>query len=149
MKNFILIAFILFFSFQGFSQKMDRRERIKALKTAFITEKLELSKTEAEKFWPIYNTYQEQEHTIRNQYRDLFSNKDVAQLSENEADKAIKTLNDLDKSRLSLKENYMKDLKKVLSSKKILMLKIAEDEFNKKMFEEFKRRHNRDEDKGE
>ena len=149
MKNFILIAFITFFSFQGFSQNMDRRERIKALKTAFITEKLDLNKTEAEKFWPIYNTYQEKEHKIRNQYKELYKDKDMTKLSETQADKVVKTLLELDQSRLNLKETYIGDLKKVLSSKKILMLKMAEDEFNKKMFEEFKRRHNNEDNKGE
>lgn len=149
MKNFILIAFIALFSFQSFSQKMDRRERIKALKTAFITEKLDLTKSEAEKFWPIYNTFQEKEHDIRNQFRELVKNQDVAKLSETEAENTIRKLMDLEKSKLTLRDNYTKDLKKVISAKKILMLKVAEDEFNKKMFEEFKRRHNKEDDKGE
>ena len=38
-------------------------------------------------------------------------------------------------------ENFIKDLQKVLPAKKIIKLKIAEDEFNKKMFEEYKKRN--------
>ena len=149
MKNFLLIAFIALFSLQSFSQEMDRRERIKALKTAFITEKLDLTKTEAEKFWPIYNTFQEKEHDIRNQYRQLVKGQDVSTLTETDAERTMNKLMDLEKTKLSLKDNYLKDLNKVISAKKILMLKVAEDEFNKKMFEEFKRRHNKQDEKGE
>lgn len=145
MKNLVLIALIFFFGLNGFSQNSDRKERIKALKTAFITEKLNLSKVEAESFWPVYNTFQEQEHQIRSQYKESFKDKDMSKLSESEADQVIKTLANLDESRLKLKENYIRDLRKIMSSKKILTLKMAEDEFNKKMFEEFKRRHNREE----
>jgi hypothetical protein len=34
-----------------------RQEKIQALKIAFITQKLKLTPAEAEKFWPVYNQY--------------------------------------------------------------------------------------------
>ncbi len=61
MKKILLI--ILFFP-SGFSalfaqeRNEDNLEKIKALKIAFITQKLNLSAEEAEKFWPIYNQYE-------------------------------------------------------------------------------------------
>ena len=35
-------------------------EKVQALKIAFITQKLQLTSAEAEKFWPVYNQYTEE-----------------------------------------------------------------------------------------
>src|SRR5690606_1178834 len=40
------------------SQEKQDWEKIKSLKVAFITEKLELTPKEAQSFWPIYNEHQ-------------------------------------------------------------------------------------------
>src|SRR6478609_7163460 len=59
MKNKITYILLFLLSIQfGFSQKNDaRKEQIKSLKIAFISQKLALTSDEAEKFWPIYNKY--------------------------------------------------------------------------------------------
>lgn len=63
MKKILPIVFIIFFSglspvkaqqFNGDS----KAEKIQALKIAFITQKLQLTPDEAQKFWPVYNQYQ-------------------------------------------------------------------------------------------
>ena len=69
-KYFGQAALILLFycaGFNAYAQEHNKHERIKALKVSFITEKLELSATEAEKFWPIYNTYDSQIHDLRHE----------------------------------------------------------------------------------
>ena len=57
MKRLLLIL-ILTLSFNSFAQEKDRHERIKALKIAFITERLQFTEIEAQKFWPIYNAFE-------------------------------------------------------------------------------------------
>ena len=42
-------------------------ERVQALKVAFITKQLNLTSDEAEKFWPIYNDYQDKRDAVRKQ----------------------------------------------------------------------------------
>ena len=56
MKRF-LILLVLCSSLSISAQKKDRHEHIKALKVPFLTEELNLTPAEAEKFWPIYNVY--------------------------------------------------------------------------------------------
>ena len=58
-KSLIIVALILFAISSVFAQKMNR-QKIKLLKTAFISEAIDLKPNEAEKFWPIYNLYMEQ-----------------------------------------------------------------------------------------
>lgn len=146
MKTIITIL-LVFLSLQSFSQEDGRRERIKALKVAYLTEQLELSTTEAQKFWPVYNAFEEQEHKLRKENYSKRKDTDVESLSETDAKKMIEDMISTEKKKLELRETFIKDLQKILSSKKILKLKIAEDQFNKRMFEEFKKR--RDSRKGQ
>lgn len=139
MRN-ITIAILLFVALNSFSQNNDRKERIKALKVAYLTEQLELSKTEAQLFWPVYNAFDEQEHAFRKENYSKRKETNVESLSEQEAKKMIDDMLSNEKKKYELRENFIKELQQILSSKKIIKLKIAEDEFNKKMFEEYKKR---------
>ena len=64
MKH-ILILFLLIAT----TASAQRGDKIKAYKTAFLTESLELTSDEAEKFWPIYNAHEEKLRTLRKQER--------------------------------------------------------------------------------
>ena len=136
----LLITLLFLVSYNNFAQDNDRRERIKALKVAYITEQLELSKTEAEQFWPVYNTFEEQEHKLKKESYNKRKNLNIESISEDDAKKIIDEMVISEAKKQTLHQNFIKDLQKILPSKKIIKLKIAEDEFNKKMFEEYKKR---------
>lgn len=58
MKNILLIITIFLSSITLQAQDgATKKEKIQALKIAFITQKLELTSDEAQKFWPVYNRY--------------------------------------------------------------------------------------------
>ena len=145
MKRIVtLIALILFSSLtfaQGFKEK---REKIKALKVAYITEKLSLTSDEAQKFWPIYNAFDDKEFEIRhNKMRKIVKQIDsdwFESISEKEAQNLISQMESYDDELHSLKKKYIQDLQKVISSKKIILLKKSEDEFNRKLLREFRER---------
>lgn len=60
MKQFLLI-FCLFLGVGMVSYAQDNDGgRIQALKIAYLTKKLNLSPEEAQKFWPVYNKYEEE-----------------------------------------------------------------------------------------
>lgn len=60
MKHLLLIVAFLTGTLAVNAQDnhKERSEKIQALKIAFITQKLELSTEEAQKFWPVYNRYE-------------------------------------------------------------------------------------------
>ncbi|WP_066224866.1 Spy/CpxP family protein refolding chaperone [Formosa haliotis] len=140
MKKQYIILLLTLFSLQAFSQ--NKGEKIKTLKIAFITEKLNLTKAEAQKFWPVYNAYETENNTLRNAMREQRKATDINNLSETEAKTKLKTMlaNNDEKHRLF--NEYIKDLQGILPAKKIILLKKSEDEFKNKMFEEYKKRHN-------
>ncbi len=53
----ILLFLTLFVGISYICAAQPPREKIKALKIAYITKELNLTSAEAEKFWPVYNEY--------------------------------------------------------------------------------------------
>jgi Skp family chaperone for outer membrane proteins len=143
MKKTILILSFILLSISSFSQ--DRHEKIKALKTAYITEHLDLTKAEAEKFWPIYNTFEEEKVALKKEAHEDRKEIDVENLTEAQANVMLAEMKTLNNRRNEIYNNLITDLQKVISAKKIVLLKKAEDDFNKKMFEEYRKRHRTEE----
>ncbi|MFC4721267.1 hypothetical protein ACFO5O_02955 [Geojedonia litorea] len=146
MKKLIVLA--CFFTFTAFVNAQDkgRGERIKALKVAFITERLELSENEAQKFWPIYNSFEESYHKLRKQAYDKRKKENLESLSEEEAKTLLTEMSVIENQKHKLREQFTKDLLKAIPAKKIILLKATEDAFNKRMFEEYKKRRQKKEE---
>ncbi|RXG27203.1 hypothetical protein SAMN02745246_03391 [Leeuwenhoekiella marinoflava DSM 3653] len=146
MKN-IIILLILGLSLSLNAQKKDRHEHIKALKVPFLTEELELTPAEAEKFWPIYNVYDNAMNDLRTRERDLFQEKfsesgSKNNLSETEAKKLMTEYNDIIKRKYQLESELMNNLTQKLPASKMVFLPEAEHKFGKKLWEEYKKRKN-------
>lgn len=139
MKKNILLIVLIFLGITSFAQ--DKHEKIKVLKTAYITEQLNLTKAEAEKFWPIYNKFEEDKNALKSEgYRDR-KEIDFKKLTEAEANAMLVEMKALNSRRNEIYTNLITDLQKVISAKKIVQLKKAEDDFKQKMFEEYRKRH--------
>jgi len=63
-KTLKVLILTLFVSASVFAQRPDR-EKIKVLKIAHITEQLDLTKVEAQKFWPIYNAHEDARNKLQ------------------------------------------------------------------------------------
>lgn len=140
MKKLIPIL-ILFISFSAFAQRGEQiEERIKAQKIAFISDKLQLTSEEAQQFWPIYNAFEAKVDKIKNE--DLRSIKQEIRrgnVSDKRADELLADLLEAESKMHEAKLQLVKDLKEVISSKKIMQLKAAEDQFNRVLIERLKK----------
>ena len=142
MKKITIILFVLLTSWSAFSQDSDKRERIRSLKVAFITERLALTQTEAQKFWPIYNAYETEKDTQRRLGYE--KRKQISEdITEAQARIMLYDLIKFERSRENSRIDFIENLlnQKVLPAKKILQLKTTEDEFNRKMLQEYRKRH--------
>lgn len=134
-KNLIITLFVL-----SIGSAFAQHEKIKALKTAHITTELNLSSSEAEKFWPIYNTSQKKTHQLRKQLRGIHKKLDdrFDSISEKEADHILNTTTGL-QNKMHLEKNALTEqLKHILPAKKIIQLQKAEDQFNRKLLKKFR-----------
>jgi hypothetical protein len=136
MKN-ILIIFTLIFTLTSFAQ---RNERVKALKIAFITERLELNSSEAQKFWPVYNAIETKKEALRKQGRQMRKGLSFESLDDSGAKVLLQKMLALEDKKNQLQIEQVNSLLEVIPAKKVLLLKVVEDQFNKRMMEEIKKR---------
>ncbi len=142
MKNRYYLLFIvltLVATHNSFSQ--EKRAQIKAAKVAFITNELNLSSGEAEKFWPILNAFEEKQQDIRKSkikgFRDR-KDSDLDKLSEKDAAAIIADMEKNEDELHSNRKKLISSLKGILPSVKILKLKKAEEEFSRKLLRQYK-----------
>ncbi len=118
------------------------REKIRTLQIAYFTEQLELTSSEAQEFWPVYNKLTQQRRNSEKQKRKLLKNieADFDSLTEEETREHISTLQAIDMMQTNLDATYSSQLIEIIGAKRYLLLKKAEQDFKRKMLEEFKNR---------
>ena len=138
MNKLLLILFILFTTL-SYGQR-GNKEKIKSLKVAFITDRLELTSKEAQQFWPVYNKFEEQREDLRQKERTAVRDKirNAAELTEDEAVQLLTQFISFKERAEILDTSYLNELKKVLSSKKTLLLLSAEEEFKRHLIKQYR-----------
>lgn len=148
MKNMIFVFLLLTASV--YSQE-NKYERIKALKTAYITEQLALTPSEAEKFWPVYNSYDEKFHNLRHRKREGIYQQlhlGIENLSDEEANKLIDESLAIETDQLEYQKQMIAALRKVISPKKIIGLRKAEDDFKRELLDRYRQGKGKSEEQG-
>jgi glycosylphosphatidylinositol transamidase (GPIT) subunit GPI8 len=146
MKKIITLALItLFTGTIGNAQQRMNREKIDLLKTSYITDVLNLSPAEAEKFWPVYNLYtdkiQNLKRELQNNFRtNLNSDSSIETISEVKAKEILENFIQLEKQIATTEIEMIRALEKVLSAKKTLLLQKAERNFNQRILQEYGQR---------
>lgn len=142
MKYFFLLFSFIVYNQSINAQEDERFDRIEAILVAHITKALDLSKEEAEKFWPIFNVFSKKEFELRANQRKLVRSLNAKM--ETLTDKDIAEFNSkLDKLRDDLYKNeadLYKQLKGVITEKKILKLKIARENFQKHLLQQLRQK---------
>jgi len=69
MKNFYFIIFFIFScTYICIGQPPGGGQKLEAIKIAYITQQLNLTPAEAQRFWPVYNSYLNEVKAARNTY---------------------------------------------------------------------------------
>ena len=141
---FLLIMFPAFMQLNAQTEDREaQRERIKALKTAFITQELNLSTQIAEKFWPIYNEYEAKRKDLhRREHVDMDLSSPEC-ISEDQANGMLQEYLDVEREEYVIKKELFKKLKEIISAQDIIKLHKLEDEFHKKLIKEYRAKKER------
>ncbi len=152
MRLFKILAIVTLFSSMSFyaqGEKMkEKREQIKAIKVAFITSELDLTSAEAEKFWPIYNAFEEKEFELKHlkmrsfikRYRE---GKD--KMTEKEAGLLLSQIENNEEDIFELRKKFIDNIKGILPALKIIRLKKSEEDFNRKLLLQYRNKGQRKE----
>ena len=145
MKRIFIPILIMLMCLNLYGQRDGKMyERIKAQKIAFITGRLDLSPEEAQKFWPIYNAFEEKTNDMRkNDLKEVRDAMKRGNLSEKEAQQILEKFMNVEDNLHEAKKQLVKDLGKVIPPQKIIQLKATEDAFNKKLMSILQHRRER------
>lgn len=145
MKNIKTLSIVLLtFSISAFSQSgnKEKKEQIKSLKVAFITDKLNLTPDEAAKFWPIYNAFDDKQFELKHEkmrrYKNRIENDKIDTMTDKEASVLLSQIESTDEELYQIRKKFNVDIKSVLSPVKILKLRSAEEEFNRKLLKQYR-----------
>lgn len=115
-------------------------EKLNAYKIAFFTQRLNLSTPEAEKFWPVYNDFQEKRIAIQMERQKL--NRSVNQNELNMSEKELADVGDkiiaLQVQEAALAQEYHKKFRDVLSPAKVVRLYQAENQYRQQLLNELR-----------
>jgi hypothetical protein len=118
----------------------ERMEKYRAEKVSFLTTRLDLTPSEAEKFWPVYNQMDKERWDAQKMRRNLENKVSEAEesLSDNEIIKLTREYAGSLQQEGTLMTNYNEKLLKVLPPKKVLKLYKAENEFRMNMIRKYR-----------
>lgn len=121
-----------------YGQRKPDRDKIKTLKVAFITERLSLTSSEAEAFWPIYNKYEEERLNLRKrEWKEVWDKlSTIDDISEKEATGLLNKYIALEDEEEKLDKAYLQKLSKVITAKKTLLLMKAEEDFKRQLIKQ-------------
>lgn len=125
---------------KGKPAQQEKRENIEAMKIAYLTSKLELTPEEAQKFWPVYNQFNEKLNELRKKRKQDVreAKKNMDELTDKEIEQAIDNDFAFRQKELDLQTEYNAKFKSVLSIKKVSKLYQAEEQFKRVLIDKLK-----------
>jgi hypothetical protein len=143
IKNTLILTLTLclLFSMQTLAQedkKVDREkmmaeryQKMQQLKVGYITEHLELTVEEAEKFWPVYREYEAKRNEVTQEMFRRFDNPDKndEELTEEKAKEIIMQRLKEERALVELKYQSLNDYLEILPATKIYKLFEVENRF--------------------
>lgn len=116
-----------------------KKERVEALRIAYISERLQLTPEEAKLFWPVYTKLENEMKELRKKHR--MNDEEITEsITEEEADKKLTELIAFKEAQLALAKKYQVELKKVIPATKVLLLYRAEEDFKKELLKRIRER---------
>ena len=108
--------------------------RLKAMKIAYITNLIQLTPYESQKFWPLYNLYEADLKKVRDKYN---SERNPALLSDQEVEKYLQDGFEMEEQLIKVRRDYIQKMKAVISVRKIALLTKAERNFNRTILQNY------------
>ena len=131
---YITFCFIIFSCFPILAQdNKEQFERIETAKVAFISNRLDLSPQEAQRFFPIYNQYQQE-------IGDIIREKRPPRPPRSPHPGSMNAL-DFDSDILACKKKYLEKFKAVIPSSKAAKFFDVERDFRDQLFKELESRN--------
>ncbi|VXB76083.1 conserved hypothetical protein [Flavobacterium sp. 9R] len=139
---FLLLSLITY----GQNERLkEKRDQIKAMKVAFLTTELNLTSIEAEKFWPVYNAYDDKQFELRHQKMKTYAKKlndgSLDNMSDREALAFLNQIESTDEEQYVIRKKFNSALRNILPPTKILKLRKSEVDFDRKLLQQYRNKN--------
>jgi hypothetical protein len=114
------------------------RERLQAERAAIYTNVLNLTPTEAEGFWPVYNKFLDDREAVQKELKRIHNN--TTGLSDKDAEETVRKHFELRQRELDLEKDMVQKVRKVIPMQKVALLPEAERQFRKTILERARER---------
>ena len=108
------------------------RERVRSEKVAFLTEEIDLTESEAQVFWPIYNQIQKEQReafeAVRKAYEAMEKGVNEGKTGK-EMEKLVEAYVDAKDKNEGIETKYLNKLMKSLPAEKVARYYVAEEKF--------------------
>jgi len=122
------------------AQPEGHMQRFKEEKIKFYNEKLDLSESEANKFWPVTEDLHNRMMKINEDEKNLlvYYSSNYEAMSEKELDETIQKFLDLQKKRVDLNAEYHQTFVKIIGKKKTMQMYALDREFRMHVLSKFR-----------
>ncbi|WP_296699741.1 hypothetical protein [Algoriphagus sp.] len=137
MKKYILSIIFTLILGAVYAQRGGERydpEKLKAAKVAYITTRLDLNSSQAEKFWPIYNEFSDSREIMIREMAELNNRRDQ-QLSEEEARVRIAKKFEIQQKLIIEEKSFVDKVSKVISYNQIFLLNGLSRDFARHIYQ--------------
>lgn len=140
-KTICSILTVLFFTMNIAAQNANL-EKLNAYKIGFLTKRLNLTSKEAEKFWPVYNKYQDDRSRIQVERQEINRNfnQNELNMTDREMTEAADMLISLEVREAALTQEFHNKIKGVLPPVKVIRLYQAENQYRLQLLKELQER---------
>ncbi len=132
MKKILTALLIILISpFIRLNGQNTNMEKLNAFKIGFFTKRLDLTTTEAEKFWPVYNDYQDKRNKLLVEKASIIRNFDrnESSLNDNQLTELGDKLMGLISEESVLAVEFHKKIKEILTPAKVIMFYQVENQY--------------------
>lgn len=143
----LIFIFVFYSSFPSRAQdslpvirNREAMEKIQSARIGLITQRLNLTPEQAQKFWPVYNEYIQKKHELRQEIVASRQDVDRKNLSDEESRKVMDRSMDIKQKMLDLEKEYSIRLQQVITPQQILELYKAEEDFRRMILQRLKER---------
>lgn len=142
MKKTLIVLILGILTLPLVHAQKNARDRIESMKIGYLTQKLNLTSDEAQKFWPIYNKYNDEMEKLRRSVRSTMMEEaeEADKLSEKDAEKLLNELLNFKEQEHALTKKYASEFKKAIPSYKIILLYKAENDFKRELLKKLRER---------
>ncbi len=137
-----IVVLLLMTTMTFYGQQRPGKDKIKSLKIAFITERLDLTSKEAQAFWPIYNEHESKMEALHQKERKQIRSKlrDIETISDKEAYNLLDQYMDMEEQKNKMNRAFFEQLSKVLSAQKTFLLIKTEKDFKRQLIKRLRER---------